>query len=82
MMKKNVLTKDYVEGISRSIKGLKMWREGHPLKEEPGSLYQETDRVNMSSECQGKQASKAREEVSQVMTDCDMRMLLLYHGML
>lgn len=40
-------------------------------------------RVNMSSEWQGKQSSKAREEVrSQVMTDCDMCILLLYHGML
>ena len=41
--KKNVLTKVYVEGIARSIKRLRMGREGHPLKEEPRGLYQETN---------------------------------------
>ena len=85
MMKRNVLTKDYVEGIARSINGLKMGRGGHTLEEEPGSPYQEADwnRVNMSKEWQGKQSSKAREVVrSQMITDCDMHMLLLYHGML
>lgn len=43
MMKRNVLTKDYVEGIARSINSLKMGRGGHTLEEESGSLYLEAD---------------------------------------
>lgn len=48
--KRNILTKDYVEGIARSIKGLKMGRGGHTMEEEPGTLYQaaDWDRVNTS----------------------------------
>lgn len=62
MTKRNVLTKDYVEGIARSIKGLKMGRGGHTMEEEPGTLYQaaDWDRVNISREWQGKQVKLER----------------------
>ena len=56
MMKRNVLTKVYVEGIARNIKGLKMGREGHPSTEGRTRRCVSGNklRVNMSSEWQGK----------------------------